>query len=97
MIRRIDLVGHSFGGVVVLQAALAGANLVPTVVTLATQSYGAINAISKLRYGRISLLLIHGTEDDVLPLYCSEQIHQLANEPKQLVILRGAGHSLNEA
>ena len=95
-IRKIGLVGHSFGGAVVLQAAAAASNIVSTVVTLATQSYGAIDAIAKLKDSGVSILLIHGTEDNVLPIHCSKQIYRLAPEPKQLVLLRGAGHSLDE-
>lgn len=94
-IKSIGLVGHSFGGAVVLQAATVASDIVSTVVTLATQSYGAIYTAPRLKNGT-SLLLVHGTEDGVLPVYCSEQVYQVAHEPKQLVICEGAGHSLDE-
>ncbi len=96
-LKSIGLVGHSFGGAVVLQAAALASNIVSTVVTIATQSYGATDAMAKLRNNRrISLLLIHGTDDDVLSVYCSEQIYQLARGPKRLEVYRGSGHSLDE-
>lgn len=37
-------------------------------------------------------LLVHGTEDDVVPLQDSLDIFEKANEPKQLVKLPGANH-----
>lgn len=87
------LVGHSFGGAVVVQAA-ASAHTVQTVVTLATQSYG-IDPISQLG-PRCSTLLVHGEADKVLPPACSVLAHRLAENPKRLVIYTGARHGLEE-
>jgi pimeloyl-ACP methyl ester carboxylesterase len=56
--KAIGLVGHSFGGAVIIQAAVAAPDIVSTIVTLATQSYGAAESISKLNQG-LSSLLIH--------------------------------------
>jgi hypothetical protein len=70
-IQSIDLVGHSIGGAVVIKAAAALPNVVRTVVTLATQSYGAVEAVSQLGQEGCSILLIHGTDDDVLRPICS--------------------------
>jgi len=46
------------------------------------------------RATRISVpwLLVHGTEDDVVPLGDSQGIFEQANEPKKLVVLQGADH-----
>jgi alpha-beta hydrolase superfamily lysophospholipase len=44
-----------------------------------------------------SLLLIHGTADEVLHVSNSEYIAALANVPKQLLMLQGAKHTLDEA
>jgi alpha/beta superfamily hydrolase len=66
--KAIGLVGHSFGGAVVIQAAVEASDIVSTVVTLATQSYGAAEAVSKLKQGT-SLLVVHGANDKVLPVY----------------------------
>jgi pimeloyl-ACP methyl ester carboxylesterase len=93
-IHKIALVGHSFGGAVVIQAA-SYAMTVKTVVTLSTQSYGA---------GRVlrlpedcAILLIHGAEDPVLPPSCSQQVYRMAHPPKELVILPSNGHCLEES
>ena len=37
-------------------------------------------------------LLVHGTEDDVVPIADSQAIFELANEPKELIALPGADH-----
>ena len=93
--KAIGLVGHSFGGAVVIQAAVQASDIVSTIVTLATQSYGAAHEVSKLKQGT-SALMIHGSDDKVLPAYCSEQVYQKAHEPKQIVLYKGASHGLDE-
>lgn len=92
-VSRVGLVGHSFGGAVVITAG-AVAEEVVTVVALSSQSYGADQAAN---LAPRSLLLVHGTADEVLPPACSRYIHELARPPKRLHLLRGARHGLDEA
>ncbi|MFL6485454.1 MAG: hypothetical protein ACJ71D_01900 [Nitrososphaera sp.] len=72
-IKPTGLAGHSFGGSAIIQADIASPNIVTTIASLATQSYGASEAISKLNQ-RPSTLLIHGNDDKVLPFYCLQQV-----------------------
>lgn len=88
----VGLVGHSFGGAAVIRAA-AQAESVRTVVTLATQGYGA-DPVSGLG-PRCSILLIHGTGDEVLPASASQHVHRLARDPKELILYPAAGHTLD--
>ncbi|ARV58542.1 dienelactone hydrolase [Nostocales cyanobacterium HT-58-2] len=92
-IKDVALVGHSSGGAVVIQAA-AQSPEVRTVVTLATQSYG-VQSVTELAT-RCSLLLLHGTSDQVLSPQCSQYVYQLALEPKRLILYPNASHSLDE-
>jgi len=41
-------------------------------------------------------LLVHGSEDDVVPLQDSHDMFARAHEPKQLVVIDGAGHVFND-
>lgn len=41
---------------------------------------------------RVPWLLVHGTEDDVVPIQDSLDIFAKANQPKQLIELKGANH-----
>ncbi len=93
-ISKIALVGHSLGGAVVIQAA-ALSESVKTVITLATQSYGSgsVSSISN----NSSILLIHGSDDTVLPSYCSKQVYDNAHDPKKIIVLTGNGHCLDES
>ena len=78
----IGLVGHSFGGAVVISAAPLNSH-VATVVALSSQTYGAQNA------GLVSprpLLLVHGEADHRLPAQCSKNIYSWAKQPKELNI-----------
>jgi pimeloyl-ACP methyl ester carboxylesterase len=91
--RSIALIGHSFGGAVVIQAASAFP-IVRTVVTLASQSYAA-DLVATLG-PRCSILLMHGANDTILPPACSQHLYDEALEPKRLKIMKGAGHVLDE-
>ncbi len=86
------LVGHSFGGAVVVAAGVASSH-VQGVVCLSPQTHGAGMA------GQLSpksLLVVHGKSDSRLPYSCGVQIHDWAQEPKQLVLYEGAEHRLDE-
>ena len=88
----VVIVGHSFGGAVVI-AAGAVSRHVAGVVSLSPQTYGANMA------GLLSprpLLVAHGKADTRLPYSCGMQIYQWAEEPKQLVLYDGAEHRLEE-
>jgi pimeloyl-ACP methyl ester carboxylesterase len=87
------LVGHSFGGAVVAQAA-ANSDGVRSVVLLATQSEG-VEGIAQVQSG-CSTLVVHGTADQVLPYDCSYYAYDLAPEPKRLSLYEGARHGLDE-
>ncbi len=89
---QVALVGHSYGGAVVIESAIRSP-AVAAVVALSTQTAGAQRA------GMLAprpLLLVHGAEDQRLPPQCSELVYSWAREPKELVILEGARHSLRQ-
>ena len=88
----VVLVGHSFGGAVVIAAGVASTH-VQGVVSLSPQTHGANMA------GQLAprpLLVVHGKSDTRLPYSCGVQIHALAKEPKKLVLYEGAEHRLEE-
>ncbi len=90
--RRVALVGHSFGGAVVI-AAGAASDAVVAVAALSSQTRGT-EAVASL--SPRPLLLVHGTDDEVLPAACSRDIHAPAREPKELVLYPGCRHGLDE-
>jgi pimeloyl-ACP methyl ester carboxylesterase len=88
----VVVVGHSFGGAVVIAGGAAIAHI-KGVVCLSSQTYGSDSV------GQLSprpLLLVHGKGDTRLPFSCSQQIYDRALEPKQLVLYDGAEHRLEE-
>lgn len=92
-VQRVGVVGHSLGGAVVVRAALKEPR-VAAVVTLATQAYGT-SGVEGL--APRPLLAIHGAADRVLPSLASVDVVERAREPKELVVLQDAGHTLDEA
>ena len=91
-VERVGLLGHSFGGAVVIEAAV-DEPAVAAVATLSTQTAGA-QRVAKL--APRPLLLIHGLDDDRLPPQCSRTLYELAGQPKRIELLEGARHSLRQ-
>jgi len=55
-----------------------------------TQKFDSLAKISALK---MPILLTHGTEDELIPSTMSEALFTAAKEPKQLLIIPGAGHN----
>ena len=91
-ITRIALVGHSFGGAVVITAAVHSQEVVG-VCALSSQTAGT-DQVDQL--GPRSILLMHGTADTVLPDLCSRDIYRRAKQPKQILLYPGCGHGFDE-
>jgi alpha/beta superfamily hydrolase len=92
-VERIGLVGHSFGAAVMIYVAARRLEVV-TVVTLSAQTAGALDvALLAPR----PLLLVHGLDDIRLSPDCSRYLYSIAGEPKRLVLLEGARHSLRQS
>lgn len=51
------------------------------------------NSIAKLPELKIPILFIHGTEDQLIPSYMSEQLFAVAAEPKELFLVPGSHHN----
>jgi alpha/beta superfamily hydrolase len=88
----VVLVGHSFGGAVVIKAGELS-SLVQGVVSMSPQLFGTrqVELLDK------PLLLIHGMADTILSHEASEDIYRRAFEPKRIVLYADAGHSLIQA
>jgi pimeloyl-ACP methyl ester carboxylesterase len=91
-VQHVALVGHSFGGAVVITAG-AVSDRAAAVVPMSTQTYGVDLAPE---VSPRPMLLIHGLADEVLSPDCSRYVYRIAREPKELVLYPGAGHGLDE-
>lgn len=88
----VALVGHSFGGAVVISAGALSPE-VKAVVAMSSQTYGADLAP---QVSPRPLLLLHGTSDEILPAACSEYIYGQAQEPKELILYPNCRHGLDQ-
>lgn len=88
---RIALVGHSFGGAVVIRAGIASP-AVAGVAALSSQAFGTedVEALSPR-----PLLLVHGSTDEIVPVSASRDIYLRAKDPRQLLVY-DCGHGLDE-
>lgn len=87
----LALVGHSFGGAVVIKAA----ELAPRVVAVAALS-SQLSGTRDVHLLQCPLLLVHGAADAVLAPEASEDIYRRASDPKRLVLYDATGHALIE-
>ena len=55
-----------------------------------TQKFDSINKISQIE---VPILLIHGTEDEVVPSFMSQELYNVASSAKKLHWVAGAGHN----
>jgi alpha/beta superfamily hydrolase len=91
--RRFVVMGHSFGGAVAVQAGVVLGAHCHGVIALSTQSAGCEHAED---LGETPLLLLHGTDDEVLPPETSSVVQMLAGHG-EIVLLPGNGHLLSES
>jgi uncharacterized protein len=89
---RLVLVGHSFGGAVVISAGATSEQVI-AVAALSSQAYGTDLAD---RVSPRPLLLMHGTADEILPDACSRDIYRRAKEPKRIMLYPGCRHGLDQ-
>lgn len=89
---QIVLVGHSFGGAVVINAGLISEAVI-AVAALSSQTAGT-DQVAKL--SPKPLLLVHGEADEVLPASCSQDIYARAGDPKELILYPGCLHGLDQ-
>ena len=68
---------------------MPGINLFPLSL-LVTQRFDSITKIESLK---TPILILHGTADEVIPPFMSEQLFAAAPEPKRLEIFPQAGHN----
>ena len=57
---------------------------------LLTQKFDSIKNITTLQ---VPILLIHGTEDEVVPTFMSQELYNAAPSAKKLYLVSGAGHN----
>jgi alpha/beta superfamily hydrolase len=93
-VESVAIVGHSFGGAVAIQAAVASP-FISTVIALSSQFMGT-DVVGSFRDSQ-SLLLIHGTADEKYPFIDSSHIFDSAHDPKKIILYKGAHHDLDEA
>ena len=92
--RRVALIGHSYGGAIMIRAAARSTRAVG-VCALSTQTMG-IEPSEVRSLAPRPLLLIHGSADWRLPPRLSEWVYAVAGDGRELRILDGATHSLRQ-
>jgi len=105
---RIVLHGESLGSAVavdlatrtpcaglVLEAPFTSASEVAgTVVPLLGRTLvSGFNSLDRIKRVKVPVMVIHGTQDEVIPFRMGKEIFEAANEPKRFWAVEGAGHN----
>ncbi len=91
---RVALIGHSYGGAIVIRAAARSSDVVAS-CALSTQTAG-IDPVEVSSLAPRPLLLIHGAADWRLPPSLSQWVYSIAGDGRELHILEEATHSLRQ-
>ncbi len=102
--KRIIALGRSLGGAVATDLAhkrqLGGLIIESSFVTayrvltrVPLLPFDKFKNISKIKNVRCPVLVIHGNQDEVIPLWHGKRLFQEANEPKLSFWVEGAGHN----
>lgn len=100
--RRI-LYGHSLGGPIAAEVALRGGGAAALVLESSFTSlpdmavFGGLltlrmDLLAKLRHLDLPVLVVHGTEDTLVPPEMARRLYDAARGPKRLVMVEGASH-----
>ncbi len=69
-------------------------------VTFAAKILGGFDihktsAVQAVKNAKVPILIVHGDEDRLVPVDMAYKIYDACNSPKQLMIVKGAGHGLS--
>lgn len=93
----IDLASRrECGGLVVESSFTSGRDMARRMFRIPLLEYvpkSRFDSISKISKVRAPVLIIHGTQDEVIPFSMGERLSQAAPEPKWFLRVEGAGHN----
>jgi fermentation-respiration switch protein FrsA (DUF1100 family) len=64
--------------------------MIPADAVLEGERY---ESLARMGQVRCPLLVIHGTDDDLIPVDEGRALHEAAGEPRELYLVEGAGHN----
>ncbi|ETY73537.1 alpha/beta hydrolase [Lactiplantibacillus fabifermentans] len=56
-------------------------------------TFGEADAVSQIRKNKLPIMIISGTKDDFVPTKMGKTLYRNANQPKELWLVKGAGHT----
>ncbi len=91
----VDLATRKPCAGMVLEAPFTSASHVAGTVVpvLGRTLVNGFNSLSLIKRVKVPLMVIHGTQDEVIPFRMGKELFEAANEPKRLWAVEGAGHN----
>lgn len=87
----VDLASRKSVGGLVLESSFITAFRVMTVIPIFP--FDKFANINKIKQVHAPVLIMHGTQDDLIPMWHSEKLFAAANEPKKFIPIPNAGHN----
>ncbi|UZQ54742.1 alpha/beta hydrolase [Trichothermofontia sichuanensis B231] len=81
---------HSVGGVILESTFVS---IFRVVTRIPIFPFDKFPNLARLRRVRVPILILHGTQDEVIPLWHGQALFNAAAEPKQALWVEGAGHN----
>jgi hypothetical protein len=91
----VDLATRKPCAGLVLEAPFTSASDVAgTVVPLLGRTLvSGFNSLDRIKRVKVPVMVIHGTQDEVIPFRMGKELFEAANEPKRFWAVEGAGHN----
>lgn len=87
----VDLASHFEVGGVILEAPFVSAYRVQTRFPIIP--FDKFNNLKKIRNINAPLLIIHGTQDSIIPIWHGKKLYEQANQPKTWLAIEKADHN----
>ena len=87
----VDLASRESVAGLVLESSFTTAFRVMTVIPIFP--FDKFANINKIKQVNAPVLIMHGTKDDLIPMWHSEKLFAAANEPKKFIPIANAGHN----
>jgi hypothetical protein len=93
----VDLASrHPCGGLILQSTFTSARDMARRMFAIPLFAYvikSRFDSLGKMARVRAPVLIVHGTNDEIVPFVMGQQLYALAPEPKSLLAVEGAGHN----
>jgi len=87
---------HPCGGLILQSTFTSARDMARRMFAIPLFAYvikSRFDSVGKMARVRAPVLIVHGTNDEIVPFVMGQQLYALAPEPKSFLAVEGAGHN----